>query len=365
MTSTGEAPWIGQYERLLSPDRDLWSNRPVGNREAFGDAGWAIALVHGFEAVQVPLKDIQRLLGKSAQQTQRIVDKLGFSRTSGRGAVVTVDLSRFVTEDAVEGHWHDRVGMRAVHKATIANLKRKAVGRRRTSHGYGAYRVGQHRELVASVIEDRTWRSWALELSEEQLADKLGRYREQHDELPRWARDLLWACRQYRHRGDLAGPYVEALAEAETDEHREALKAMALRMIDAEVADFFRWATDPVEVPDSPEELESEPAAAGQEALAAMRRRVTGSSNEQRKVMIEPAKPDRGRRADESEDDFALRTTCQGREDIFRNVFGRLPNQPKPEPTPQQLKRRRIQREVEERRRRREEAAVRTRGSGG
>lgn len=360
MTSSGQAPWIEQYEQLLRPDRDLWANRPVGNGEALGSAGWAIALVYGFEAVQVPLRDLQRLLGKSAQQTQRIVDKLGFSRTSGRGAVVTVDLSRFVTEDAVEEHWYDRVGMRAVHKAIVTNLKRKATGRRGTSQGYAAYRIVQRREMVAAVIEDRTWRSWVLELHEEQLAAKLGTYREHHGELPQWARDLLWAGRQYRHRGDLARPYVEALDEAETDEQREGLKAMALRMIDAEVEDFFRWTTEPVEVPDSAEELEPKQVSAEQQSLAAMRKRIAGHLKEQQKIVIEPAKPDRERRADETEDDFALRITCQGREDLFRNVYGRLPNQPKPEPTAQQLKRQRIRQEVEERRRRRAEAAART-----
>jgi hypothetical protein len=351
MTSSGEAPWVEQYERLLSPDRDLWSNHPLGSREALGDAGWAIALTYGFEAVLVPLVDLQQLLGKSAQQTQRIADKLGFARTKGRGAAVTVDLSRLVDEQALEEHWYDRVGLRAVHKATAANRKHKAVGRRGTPHGYAAYRVGQHREVVASVVEDRTWRSWVMELDEEQLADKLERYREDHGELPRWARDLLWAGRQYRHRGDLAQPYVEALAEAETDEQRETLRTLALRMIDAELPDWFRWTTEPAEVPDSPEELEHEPAVEEQQALAAMRKRITDHFEEQRNIVIEPAKPNREQQPNETEDDFTCRTTCMGRADLFQSVHGRLPNQSKPEPTAGQLKERRRRQAVEERRR--------------
>jgi len=382
MTSSGEAPWIERYEKLLSPDRDVWANRPVSNREALGDAGWVIALAYGFEAVQAPLKDLQRLLGKSAQQTQRIMDKLGFARTKGRGALVAVDLSYFADSDTDNLDHFSGCALRAGQKNLTAHLKREATARRGTQHGYAAYRVAHNREMVAAVIADPTWRSRVLELDEKQLANELERYCQQHEELPQWARELLWAHRQHRARGELARGYVEALEEEDTDYDREGLRAMALKLIDAEVADFFRWATEPADVPDSPEVLEPAPAEEGPLAqaarqgslsaepglseeradrIAAMRRRLIDEQTtlpRQRAVSQVPEKraEDAERMVGETEDDHKLRTVCAGDPKLFRNVYGRLPNQPRPEPTERELKRRRAREAVEERRLSREQA---------
>lgn len=359
MTSSGEAPWIERHEQLFRPDRDLWRSRSYGNQKPLGGAGWALALVFGFEPVEVPLRDVQRLLGLGPKQVQRIVDGLGFSRTSGRGAVVAVDLSYYGLGPAEEEGWFNREGMRANLKRRAAHEKKKAAGRRGTSHGYAAYRIAQNRELVASVVEDRTWRSWVLELDEERLATELEMYCGRHGELPPWARDLLQAHRQHRSRGDLARPYVEALAEEDAGYDREGLRAMALRLVDAEVADFFGWLTEPAEVPDSPEALEPELAADAYDTkrLAAMRLRITEPTTEEKPVAEHP-EPTIEPSAEETEDDRVLRVQFQGRADIFRNVHGRLPNQPKRELTPQELKQQRIRREVEERRRSRESVTV-------
>ncbi|MGR6973220.1 hypothetical protein ACU639_27140 [Streptomyces cynarae] len=47
MTTSGQAPWIERYEQLLRPDRDIWANRAVGNREARetpgGPSPWSMA----------------------------------------------------------------------------------------------------------------------------------------------------------------------------------------------------------------------------------------------------------------------------------------------------------------------------------
>jgi hypothetical protein len=90
-----------------------------------------------------------------------------------------------------------------------------------------------------------------------------------------------------------------------------------------------------------------------QERLAEMRRWVEESvvAPSMAAPSPQPALVDRERRADETEDDFVLRTTCQGRADLFRNVYGRLPNQPRPEPTARELKRRRTRQAAEDRRR--------------
>ncbi|NEA52003.1 hypothetical protein [Streptomyces sp. SID10815] len=304
MTSS-EAPWIEQYEQLLRPNRDVWANRPVGNREALGDAGWAIALVYGFEPVSVPLKDVQRLLGLSPKQTQRVADKLGFERTSGRGAVVTVDLSRLVDEQAEEEGWYNGPGLRAAQKARKAHGKAKAAGRRGTRHGYAAYRVHQHRELVAQAIEDPQWRRKVLECSEERLAEALESWMAQHDgELPEWAHSVFGALRAHKDRLDVAATYSDAIAEAETEEHKRDLARHKARLVDAKPADYVRMWLEPAEVPSTPVALTTQvadpgkvepptrafsgvmtsttrqftehPVEAQQEILAAMRRRVAG-----------------------------------------------------------------------------------------
>ncbi|MET7761730.1 hypothetical protein ABZS71_06700 [Streptomyces sp. NPDC005393] len=256
MTTSGEAPWIQRHEQLLRPDRDIWANRAVGNREALGDAGWAIALVWGFEPVSVPLKDVQRLLDLSPKQTQRVVDKLGFERTSGRGAVVTVDFSRLVHEQAEEEGWYNGPGLRAAQKARKAHDKRKAAGRRRTRHGLAAFRVHEHRELVAQAIEDPQWRRKVLEYSEERLAEALESWVAQHDgELPRWAQAVLCALRAHKDRLDVAATYSDAIAEAETEEHKRDLAKLKARLVDAKPADYVGTWLEPANVPDSPKAL--------------------------------------------------------------------------------------------------------------
>ncbi|MGW3734748.1 hypothetical protein [Streptomyces sp. NPDC005148] len=256
MTTSAQAPWIERYEQLLRPDRDVWANRAVGNREALGDAGWALAVVYGFEPVSVPLKDVQRVLGLSPKQTQRVVDKLGFERTSGRGAVVTVDFSRLVDELAVEEGWYDRPGLRAAQKAWTADAKRKAAGRRSTRHGYAAYRVHQHRELVAEAISDPSWRQKVLECSEERLAETLEAWVAQHDgQLPEWALAVFGALRAHKDRLVVAATYSDAIAEAETEQHKRDLARHKSRLVDAKPCDYVRMWMEPVDVPDTPAAL--------------------------------------------------------------------------------------------------------------
>ena len=296
MTTSGEtasvAPWIEQYEQLLRPDRDIWANRAVGNREALGDAGWALAMVYGFEPVQVPLKDVQALLALSPKQVQRVMDKLGFERTSGRGAVVTVDFSRLVHEQAEEEGWYNGPGLRAAQKARKASDKKKAAGRRGTRHGFAAYRVHQHRELVAQAIEDPEWRRKVLELSEERLSEALEVWVSQHDgELPEWALMVFGALRAHKDRLNVAAAFSDAIAEAETEEHKRDLARHKSRLVDATPEDYVQMWAEPVDVPASPAALEAplpapqpevvpeprkeyEPVPVDPETLAAMTARV-------------------------------------------------------------------------------------------
>lgn len=292
MTSLPEAPWIEAYADLLDPSNDLWRNRPYANQKPLGDAGWALALVWGFQPVQVPLEVIQAVLGKSAQQTQRIVDKLGFARTKGRGAVVTVDLSFYVSEACEGGRAYEK-GIRAGLKLTAAHRKRQEVGRRGTRHGYAAYRVHQHRELVAQTIEDPEWRGKVLEYPEERLAKALEAWVAQHDgELPQWALAVFGALRAHKDRLAASAIFSDAITEAETEEHKRDLARHKARLVDAKPADYIEMWLEPANVPDTPEALaqkakegtsrsplQTQPAReVDPEVLAAMRARICAST---------------------------------------------------------------------------------------
>jgi len=289
MTSSGDAPWIERHAQLLAPDRELWGNRPLGNETVLGDAGWVLALVYGFEPVTMPMADVQRLLAKSAQQTQRIVDRLGFTRTKGRHAVVTIDLSGYASELAEQQQWYTRPGLRARKKAMAHHSKKKAVGRRGTAHGYAAYRIAQHRQAVAQLVADPVWRGWVLDLDEEALAEKLGKEADAGG-LPQWALDLLHACQEHRRRGELVRPYVELLDEVQTQQDRDNLNRLISTFFDANISDrLFRIAdTERVELDAQPKESPDETEAAGaQVRLAEMRERLNRPSSGL--VMTEPS----------------------------------------------------------------------------
>jgi hypothetical protein len=360
MTTSEQAPWIERYEQLLRPDRDIWANRPVGNREALGDAGWALAMIYGFEPVQVPMRDVQRLLALSPKQTQRTVDKLGFERTSGRGAMVIVDFSRLVHEQAEEEGWYNGPGLRSAQKVQKAHDKKTAAGRRGTRHGFAAFRVHQHRELVAQAIEDPEWRRKVLEYSEERLSKALEVWMAQHDgELPQWARPVLGALRAHKGRLDMATTYSDAIAEAETEEHKRDLARLKAHLVDAKPADYVGMWLEPVDVPDTPEVLveaeggsdvpplqtqpvQTQPAReVDPEALAAMRARISKHDETLKVPEVLPV-PQPAPTEDETEDDRLLRTMCRGNPRIFESVFGRLPNQPKPADRGRRRKLRRV-----------------------
>lgn len=295
MTTSVEAPWVERHQKLLRPDRGLWENRPYGNQRVLGDAGWAIALVYGFEVQEVPLADLQRLLGLGPKQTKRVVDRLGFARTSGRGAVATLDLTLYACEQAEEEQWFSRVGMRAVQKAVVLGHKQKNALRRATSHGYAAYRIVQHLRRVALRLID---------------ADR--------EEYVRWA-----------------------LEPAEVPENAEALSASQEAEQTAEAPEVAETAQ---EAQDAPQVL----------TRALIRERLARPPVP---MPSPPAPMPRERQEGETWDDHFCRVNCEGKPNLFFAVTGHLPNQPPPEPTPQQqrarVKARRAQEAREERRRQR------------
>lgn len=113
--------------------------------------------------------------------------------------------------------------------------------------------VHQHRELVAQAIEDPEWRRKVLELSEERLSEALEVWVSQHDgELPEWVLMVFGALRAHKDRLDVAATYSDAIAEAETEEHKRDLAKLKARLVDAKPADYVRMWTEPVDVPDTP-----------------------------------------------------------------------------------------------------------------
>ncbi|WP_216586841.1 hypothetical protein [Streptomyces brasiliscabiei] len=323
MTSSEEAPWIDTYADLLHPGNDLWRNVQTPGEKALGDAGWTIAMVWGFQPAQVPLKAIQAVLGKSAQQTQRTMDKLGFERTKGRNALVSVDLSLYVFEDFVEEGCFVK-GLRAGQKIVRAYRRKQQVGRRGTRHGFAAYRICQHREQVAEAIEDRTWHRRVQSLSEDDLANALSVYVTEHGDLPEWALAVFGALRAWKGRLDMAASYSDAIAEAETEEHKAALGQLKAHLVDSTAGDYVGWWLEPVEVPDTPEEVvEAQPApkdSVSAEKLAAMRWRITQGSPASR------PEPKPAREAGPLDPETAERwRRCRQDRRLYETVYGTLP----------------------------------------
>lgn len=291
---------LGYVLTVLDPGLDLWAEiegdtpenaavQPLGRR------AWALAVLCGLENVVLSTEDVAGLLGLSKRGAQDLLARLRainpllvWRVRQGRSIVYEI---KWASNYRMSGDWwetcwtDDRIRKARASK----DLAVQAISARRgTPAGFLAYRL-----------------STANPKREEYRAA---------NPLPADA-DPVWVA------------LVEEGDELKLHEHLLAKESEA------------------GSVPSTPAALdgpaEPKPAEERRQVLAAVRQRIADAQVKANLIVIEQPVPRAERQADETEDDFVLRTFCMGRADIFKNVHGRLPNQPMPEPTERQLRRRR------------------------
>jgi hypothetical protein len=92
-------------ETLLDPALDIWSN--TGGPLAYGDAGWALAMVTRFRPTTFSLEELRTITQLGERQLRRLLAKLGSFVTrlkTGRSVAVTVDFSWMTHEDLVQNY---------------------------------------------------------------------------------------------------------------------------------------------------------------------------------------------------------------------------------------------------------------------
>lgn len=158
----GARPMSGMELKLLDPSLDLWNNPSEYHRgsERFGDAGWVLAMVTGFQATTFTLDELSRILRVGERQVRRIVDRLAASgyasRTKeGRRVLVTVDFSMM----AHENHAQDSLKTnRRAAKTRIQQHEGSALKRLGTKIGRDVRDMWASRKSVVQMYED-----WAEE----------------------------------------------------------------------------------------------------------------------------------------------------------------------------------------------------------
>lgn len=336
----------GYVLTALDPGLDLWAEiegekpknaavQPLGRR------AWALAVMCGLEDAVLSTEDVAALLGLSKRGAQDLLARL---KTINPFLVGTVRQGRSIvyeirwasnyrkSGDGWETCWTDDQ-IRKARASKDAKVQERSA-RRGTPAGYLAYRLStansKRDEYLADnplpADADPAWVALVEEGDELKLHTYLVAKEAEAGSVPSTAEALdapvepepveepvlVVAARQDGLRGD-----VEAFRGLSEEERRNRLVEMR------------RWVEESVVAP----------------SMAA--------------PSPQPAPVDRERRADETEDDHILRVICEGRKDLFRNIHGRLPNQPRHEPTARELTQRRMRQAAEERRRDRTSGSVR------
>lgn len=145
---------------LLDPSLDVWKNATegYGDRQEFGDAGWALAVVTGMKPTLLASGEISRIIRVGERQVRRFVDKLvrwGWAKRvrEGRLVKVLVDFSLMTHEDLREDYLKFA---RRAHKARLAQYEQFVVKRLGTRVGREARDMWQNR-----IREIRMLKDWA------------------------------------------------------------------------------------------------------------------------------------------------------------------------------------------------------------
>lgn len=147
---------------LLDPSLDLWNNAAEGyaERQEFGDAGWALAVVTGMKPTTFTPDELCRITRVGERQARRIVDRLvkwGWAKRirEGRRVRVVVDFSFMTHEDYRDDYLKTT---RKARKAMIHQHEGRALKRLGTKVGRLVREIWENRKT-----EIRMFMDWATE----------------------------------------------------------------------------------------------------------------------------------------------------------------------------------------------------------
>ncbi len=174
---------------LLDPALDIWAN--TGGDRAYGDAGWALAMVTGLRPMTFSLDELRTITRLAERQLRRFLKKLGSFVTrekTGRTVAVTVDFSWMAHEDLVQ----DYSGRaREAHKAREHTLEAEAVQSMGTERGRTVREMVRNAKAELAMLRDwalmtgsRAWDNliWILEghLRPRTDLNRIGRWSAEH-----------------------------------------------------------------------------------------------------------------------------------------------------------------------------------------
>lgn len=185
---------------LMDPSLDVWKNASEGwgERQEFGDAGWALAVVTRMRATVFALDEISRIIRVGERQTRRIIDRLeacGWARRvrEGRYVRVVVDFSLMNHED-LRTDWLKHA--RRARKALVHQREGRVLKRLGTKVGRMVRDMWRDKRVEFQMLTD--WAVAAGSWCFDTVIAVLGRSSCREDPLnglTRWeAEDALFAC---------------------------------------------------------------------------------------------------------------------------------------------------------------------------
>ncbi|MET7847667.1 hypothetical protein ABZT48_05360 [Streptomyces avermitilis] len=287
--------------KLLDPALDLWRR----SKTELGSEGWRVAVLTGLAPVEMAMADWAELL-----------------------------------------------------QVTPANARKLAVK-------FEAHAVATRTKQGRSVRISLCWSNMLKGIEEYEAENLLSRAKKLQNrharEQERIQRPLSFEEIEVRRRSRKSATYAsylqDALDEAESPEHRKDLERLLHAFAGATEADWRRWMdagrslteAEVRELAGLPEPVK--PKQPTPEELAVMVQRVTKEPEMPKVPEVLPApQPAQEKSEGETEDDFKLRTLCQGNPRIFESLYFRLPNQ-------EAVVDARTQARIDKARRRRERAA--------
>lgn len=156
----GVRQMTGDVLDLLDPSLDIWKNACEGSadREEFGDAGWALAVVTGMRATELTLDAISRITRVGERQARRIVEKLERFRWArrvrkGRRVTVVVDFSMMVHEDHKQDYEKTQ---RKAYKALVHQREAGVIKRLGSKIGWDMKEMWKSRLVEIQMLQDWT-----------------------------------------------------------------------------------------------------------------------------------------------------------------------------------------------------------------
>lgn len=198
--TSGVRELTGDVLDLLDPSLDIWNNASEGyaERQEFGDAGWALAVVTGMRRTEMTMEEVSRITRVGERQARRVVAKLeqwNWAKRvkEGRRVRVVVDFSMMAHEE-IKPLYVKHV--RRARKSLFHQKEGRALNRLGSRIGRMARDVWRNKRVELAMFLDWSKESggWCFQRVIDILSRKTLKEDPVHG-LSRWlAEDALFEC---------------------------------------------------------------------------------------------------------------------------------------------------------------------------